>query len=170
MACWEDDLIATTERRGMLGAIVAWFLNPGFVVICRYRLSHWLRKKGRIGWGLGSFVRARTMRRYGCEISPDAEIGAGLRLCHPIGIIIGDGVRIGRNVTIYQNVTLGRPQHKVHQYPTVNDDVTIYAGAVIVGGVTVGRGAVIAANAVVTKDIPPGAVYGGIPAKRLSMA
>jgi serine acetyltransferase len=80
---------------------------------------------------------------------------------HPVGIVIGDGAVIGRNVRIYQNVTLGLTQNGVGGYPTIEDDVSIYAGAVVIGGITVGAGSVIGANAIVSRDVPAGSVVVG---------
>lgn len=84
---------------------------------------------------------------------------------HPVGIIIGDAVRIGRNVQIYQNVTIGLEESKAAageaHYPTIGDDVVIYAGAVIAGGIVVGDRSVIGANAVITRDVPADCVAFG---------
>ncbi|MXP27019.1 hypothetical protein GRI39_13370 [Altererythrobacter indicus] len=106
----------------------------------------------------------KLAKEFGIYCARLAKIGTGLTLPHPIGIVIGDGVRIGKNVTIYQNVTLGLKNRDDLIYPTVHDDVVIYAGAVIVGPVTVGARSVIAANAVVTVDVPPDSVAAGVPA------
>lgn len=80
---------------------------------------------------------------------------------HPVGIVIGDGAVIGNNVRIYQNVTLGLTENGVGGYPTIEDGVSIYAGAVVFGGITVGTGSVIGANAIVSRDVPPNSVVFG---------
>jgi serine O-acetyltransferase len=67
------------------------------------------------------------------EIRSETAIGKGLRLPHPIGIVINSNVKIGDNCSIFQNVTLGSNKHK-KDTPIICNNVTIYAGAVIVGG------------------------------------
>jgi serine O-acetyltransferase len=76
-----------------------------------------------------------------------------IEIPHPTGVVIGRGTTVGRNVRIFQNVTLGSSRRG--DYPTIGDDVTIYAGAVISGDITIGSGSIIGANAVVTTDVPP---------------
>lgn len=107
-------------------------------------------------------LQARALRSAGAEISPFARIGPGLCLMHSTGIVIGPSVRIGSGLRIYQNVTLG--DGSTPGQPVVGDDVTIGAGACVLGGVVVGDRAVIGANAVVTKDVPADHVATGAPA------
>ena len=82
-----------------------------------------------------------------------------------VGIIIGDRVRLGREVRIYQNVTIGLTENTVGataaQYPTVDDGVIIYAGAVNAGGIVVGARSIVGANAIVTKNVPPDSIAYG---------
>lgn len=109
-------------------------------------------------------LRAFLQKRLCCQI-PSRHYRT-VRFPHPVGIVIGDGVRIGNEVRIYQNVTLGLLENTpastaVDQYPILEDGVIVYAGAVIAGAVTIGAGSVIGANAVITKDVPPGSVAFG---------
>lgn len=106
-----------------------------------------------------------SIQRIACCQIPSRFLDT-VKFPHPIGIVIGDGVRIGKDVRIYQNVTIGllenTPSSEASDlYPTIGDDVIIYAGAVLAGAITVGAGAVIGANAVITKDVPPGSVAFG---------
>jgi len=93
-----------------------------------------------------------------------SDIGLGLPrtifLPHPMGIVIHGGARIGDNVVVGHQVTIGGRDF-AGSAPHIEDGVYIGAGAKILGGVRVGRGATVGANAVVTKDVPPGAVVVG---------
>lgn len=80
---------------------------------------------------------------------------------HPYGIIIHSKARIGQRVVIMQQVTIGGRNLGINEAPIIEDDVYIGAGARILGNVRVGHNAVIGANAVVTKDVPPGATVVG---------
>jgi serine O-acetyltransferase len=102
--------------------------------------------------------------RTGIDIHPGAMIGRHFFIDHGTGVVIGETTVIGDNVRIYQGVTLGASSIKdssalrgVKRHPTVEDDVTIYAGAKILGGQTViGAGSVIGGNVWLTESVPPG--------------
>lgn len=102
-------------------------------------------------------------RKHSLIISGMAQIGEGLLMPHPIAIVVGKAI-IGNRCTIFQQVTIGQKNNK---WPIIGDDVTIYPGAKIIGDITIGDGAVIGAGAVVLKDVPGGAIVGGVPAKVL---
>jgi serine O-acetyltransferase len=80
---------------------------------------------------------------------------------HPYGIIIHEASDIGRRVTIMQQVTLGGKNLGVNEAPVIEDDVYIGAGAKVLGAVHIGRGAIVGANAVVTRDVPAHATVVG---------
>lgn len=102
----------------------------------------------------------------GVDIHPGASIGEGFFMDHATGVVIGETCIIGKNVTLYQGVTLGAksfPRDKdgklikgIQRHPVVEDGVTIYAGATILGRITIGSKTVIGGNVWVTEDIPPG--------------
>lgn len=140
--------------------------SPGAHVVTRYRIRAALRRKKGLG-RLARWLDFRSAKQFSCYISGASRCGPGLRLPHPTGVVVGDGVTIGRDVTIYQNVTLGSSAAGRDAYPTVGDGVTIFANAIVFGKVVIGRGAIIAAGAVVMKDVADGAIVGGNPAREL---
>ena len=123
---------------------------------------------GRTRRAVGAWASRSLRREFGCFVHPKARIGPGLRLPHPNGIVIGAGARIGARCTIYHQVTLGGARSGDGggaNYPRIGDEVTLFAGAKLIGGVEVGSAAVIGANALVNRDVPPRHAAGGVPAK-----
>ena len=100
----------------------------------------------------------------GVDIHPGARIGRRFFIDHGTGVVIGETCEIGDNVRLYQGITLGARSPRrgeslrgVKRHPTIEDDVTIYAGATILGGdVVIGRGSVIGGNVWLTESVPPG--------------
>jgi serine O-acetyltransferase len=102
----------------------------------------------------------------GVEIHPAARIGADFFIDHGSGVVIGETTEIGDRVTIYQGVTLGGVGFEGgKRHPTVGDDVTLGAGAKLLGPIRVGDGAKVGANTVVLEDVPPGATVVGNPGR-----
>src|SRR5690606_21783924 len=139
-----------------------------FRVLLNHRLGKYFYfKRGKIYSLIAKRYKYVLISKRGCDISYNATIGKNLKLPHPTGIVIGDGVRIGDNVKIWHQVTLGshgKPNQPL-AYPIVENGVKIYPGAKVIGSVTVGENAVIGANAVVNIDVPKGATAVGIPCK-----
>ena len=140
------------------------FSYPCLVAISIYRLAHELFEQGIP-------LIPRMMTEYahsitGIDIHPGARIGKGFFIDHGTGVVIGETCEIGNNVKLYQGVTLGAlsfPKDErgkiirgVKRHPTIEDDVTIYAGATILGGQTIiGKGSVVGGNVWLTHSIPP---------------
>lgn len=158
------DLLANTGRQGRLGAVAAYLFEPSFATVLKHRWAQALYRRGleRSAKLLWRWNVATTA----CHLHLDAQIGPGLVLPHPTGVVVGAGARIGAGVTLYQHTTVGRSR-RAERYPVIGDGVVVYPGAVIVGPVTVGRGAVIGAGAVVLHDVPERAVVAGNPAQVL---
>jgi serine O-acetyltransferase len=95
----------------------------------------------------------------GCDIA--FRPPRSLIMPHPYGIVIHPAVVMGEGVVLLHQVTLGA-RNVDDRAPVIEDDVFIGAGAKVLGGVRVGRGCIIGANAVVTRDIPPGSTVIGI--------
>lgn len=135
--------------------------------------SHTLRRLGfvlaggKIGRGSAIHMSVRYFKPAGIEIGSDSIIGFGSFLDGRDSLIIGNHVDIASNVQIYNS------EHDIHSEkfePTtgsveIGDYVFIGPGSIILPQVKIGRGAIIAAGAVVTKDIPDFAIVGGVPAK-----
>jgi serine O-acetyltransferase len=102
----------------------------------------------------------------GIEIHPGASIGRRVFIDHGMGIVIGETAEIGDDTTLYHGVTLGGTSwNKGKRHPTLGRNVVVGAGAKILGPLTVGDGAKVGSNAVVVRDVPPGATAVGIPAR-----
>ncbi len=139
---------------------------PGALAIVHYRLAHLLH-------GLGAPLVARIISdvahsRTGIDIHPGAHIDEGFFIDHGTGVVIGETAVIGKRVRLYQAVTLGARslpanadgvlRRGLARHPIVEDDVTIYAGATVLGRVTIGAGSVIGGNVWLTASVPPGSV------------
>lgn len=138
-----------------------------FPYVVWLRVEQCLRRGGWIKrfWGAVFYVIYRHYEfKYGIHANPNIEIGAGLLVVHGEGVHL-NCERIGANLTIYQGVTLGIQDGKC---PIVEDDVTIYPNAVIVGGVRLGKGCVVGALSYVSHDVPDGVTVVGAPAHAIS--
>jgi serine O-acetyltransferase len=137
---------------------------PYVTAIATHRIAHELyaRDVPLIPRIMAECAHART----GIDIHPGATIGRNFFIDHGTGVVIGETTIIGDNVKIYQGTTLGALSFRRDErgriikggkrHPTIEDNVTIYAEATILGDVTIGRGAVIGGNTWVKESIPPG--------------
>jgi serine O-acetyltransferase len=134
---------------------------PGVAAIAVHRIAHHLycRRVPLLPRMMSELVHSRT----GIDIHPGATIGQSFFIDHGTGVVIGETSKIGNRVKLYQGVTLGahsvksRERQRGQRHPTIEDDVTVYAGATILGGDTViGRGSTIGGNVWLTRGVPPG--------------
>jgi serine O-acetyltransferase len=137
---------------------------PGFHAMLFHRVAHCLWGSG-FKW-LGRIVSHVGRWLTGIEIHPGAVVGRRFFIDHGMGVVIGETAEIGDDCTLYHGVTLGGTTwNKGKRHPTLGKSVVIGAGAKILGPIIVGDGAKIGSNAVVVKDVPPGATAIGIPAR-----
>jgi serine O-acetyltransferase len=130
---------------------------PGVEAIMVYRIAHelWVRGIAMIPRMMSEYIHGKT----GIDIHPGADIGDSFFIDHGTGVVIGETAVIGANVKLYQGVTLGalsvqKELANSKRHPTIEDDVTIYAGATILGGKTVvGRGSIIGGNVWLTESV-----------------
>jgi serine O-acetyltransferase len=158
-----EDIAAALERDPAAKSkveIVACY--SGLHAVWMYRLNHWL-------WDHNWRVLARWLSQVarwltGIEIHPAALIGRRVFIDHGMGVVIGETTIVGDDVTLYQGVTLGgtgKEQGKRH--PTVASNVTIGAGAKVLGNITVGENCRIGAGSVVLQDVPDNSTVVGVP-------
>ena len=139
---------------------------PGVIALGFHRAGHWLWD-GRL-YFLARMTNHLARFLTAIDIHPAAKIGRNFFIDHGF-TVIGETAEIGDDVTIYQSVTLGGTNPSAGEggkrHPTLRDRVVIGSGAQVLGPVEIGEGAKVGANAVVTKDVAPGATVVGIPAK-----
>ena len=144
---------AEKRKCSLVSAIYLWLKYDEFKCLVNYRLKS---TKMSLFCKILSFVE----KRHNLYIYAD-YIGGGFMPFHAFSTII-HAKKLGRNCTVFQNVTIG---YNGGGKPTLGDNVTIYAGAVVIGGVDIGDNVEIGANAVVTKNIPANCIVAGVPAK-----
>lgn len=147
------------------------FSYPTIEAITAHRVAHLLfsEQVPMIPRIISEYAHSRT----GVDIHPGARIGERFFLDHGTGVVIGETSEIGNNVKMYQGVTLGALSVRRSEFdgelppkrhPTLQDNVTIYAGATILGGATViGKNSVIGGNVWIVKSVPPGSKIFGRP-------
>src|ERR1017187_187458 len=137
---------------------------PGLHALVMHRRAHWCRIQG-LHW-LARFISNLARFLTGIEIHPGATIGRRVFIDHGMGVVVGETAVIGDDCTLCHGVTLGGTSwNKGKRHPTLENGVVIGAGAKVLGPITIGEGAKIGSNAVVVRNVPPGASAVGIPAR-----
>ena len=155
-AAYEGDPAAISNEEIILA-------YPGIEAIAVQRLAHLLYRQhvALIPRIMTEWVHNKT----GIDIHPGAEIGPHFFIDHGTGVVIGETAIIGKHVKIYQGVTLGakhfpkdakgRVVKGNKRHPNIEDGVTIYAGATILGDVTIGKDSIIGGNVWLLESVPP---------------
>ncbi len=157
VAAYEGDPAAPSASEAI-------FCYPGVAALTSHRIAHELYRL-RVPL-IPRIISEHAHSTTGIDIHPGATIGEKVFIDHGTGVVIGETCIIGDRVRIYQGVTLGaksfpldehgNPIKGIDRHPIIEDDVTIYSGATILGRVTVGRGSVIGGNVWLTRSVPAG--------------
>lgn len=141
---------------------------PGLKAIAIHRIAHELytMKVPLIPRMMNEIAHSET----GIDIHPGAKIGKRFFIDHGTGVVIGETTVIGENVKIYQGVTLGAISFStdengnvvkgIKRHPNIEDNVTIYAEATLLGNITIGKGSIIGGNTWIKEDVPAGTLVG----------
>lgn len=146
------------------GALEVLLLYQGVHALILHRFAHWFYRHRMffIARLISQISRFFTL----IEIHPGAQLGHGILIDHGCGVVIGETTVVGDNCTIYQGVTLGGVgTQKGKRHPTLGNNVTVGAGAKILGSFEVGDNCTIAANAVLLKPLEDNVTAVGIPAR-----
>ncbi|HCD42573.1 MAG TPA: serine O-acetyltransferase [Lachnoclostridium sp.] len=163
------DITAVKERdpaaRSKLEVLL---LYQGVHALIWHRFAHWFyqHKMFFLARFISQLARFFTL----IEIHPGAQLGHGILIDHGSGVVIGETTVVGDNCTIYQGVTLGGVGlNKGKRHPTLGNNVTVGAGARILGSFKVGDNCTIAANAVLLKQLESNVTAVGIPARPIKI-
>ena len=138
------------------------FCYPVVNTMVHYRVAHQLHKMGVPV--IPRIITEQAHSKTGIDIHPGAQIGEYFSIDHGTGVVIGETTIIGSHVTLYQGVTLGAKSFKydeegnmlnVPRHPIIEDNVTIYSNASILGRITIGHDSVIGGNIWLTHSVPP---------------
>ena len=159
-----EDIKAIFERDPAARSIWEVLLYAGLHAILWHRISHFLYQNKF--YFLARLI-SQTVRFFsGIEIHPGAKIKKGFFIDHGMGVVIGETTEIGDNVTLFQAVTLGGTgKEKGKRHPTIGSNVTIAAGAKVLGNIKIGDNVVIGAGSVVVKDVPSDSTVVGVPGR-----
>jgi hypothetical protein len=142
------------------------FCYPGFRAICNYRIAHQLYLLG-VPF-IPRMITEMAHSETGIDIHPGAQIGYYFSIDHGTGTVIGETSVIGNHVRIFQGVSLageklppdenGNAIRGVARHPILDDYVTVYSNATLLGRIHVGKGATVCGNVWITEDVPAGEI------------
>ncbi len=149
------------------GRFLRKILNISFWIILNYRISNFFYYKNlfvisKVFWFINRIV-------FTVDIDPGAKLAGGLKLIHPMCIVVGREVNSLGRLTLYQSTTLGgsNNQEEIHngiliRQPYIYDNVVIYTSSVVIGPIVIGENSIISTNSTVTKDVTGNSVVFGV--------
>jgi serine O-acetyltransferase len=157
------------ERPTWRGVLMRCLSNPGMTASVILRAQQMAMRKNRVR--LAYLLRTIGMVLVSADFVPGMDVGPGLMMPHPCGVVIGNGLKVGANVTFGGGVTAGVKAPDVVEggYPVICDGAIVLANAVLAGPVTVGEHAQVGANSVVLSDVADHAVVFGVPARKVGV-
>ena len=150
---WNDTISEGTNRKA-----VKRFMKAN-------RLYH---KGGKLSMLVAMLINNKNIKKYNCEIYPQATIGDGFYIPHCVGIVVGSTTVLGKNCTLYPNVVFGArispsgEAPKGRRHALVGDNCIFGANSSIIGDITIGNNVTVGAGAVVTKNVPDNAIVVGV--------
>jgi serine O-acetyltransferase len=158
------------EEPSWPGVLMRCLSNPGMIASVILRAQQMAMRRGRVRTAY--LLRTVGMILVSADFVPGMDIGPGLMMAHPNGVVIGNGLKVGANVSFGGGVTAGVKQPDASPdedgYPVICDGAIVLAHAVLVGPVRVGMHAQIGANSVLLADAPDYAVMFGMPARKVA--
>lgn len=158
----QDYQAFTKQSYRLLPCLLRLLKNVELRILFFFRMTQVSKGVASIVW---QFCLKRYKKNYGIEL-PCLKVSGGLRLIHPYGITLNKYAQIGSQVTLHKGVTIGViDQGKRKGYPIIEDQVIVFANAVICGGVKIGARSIIGPNSFVNFDVPQDAIVIGNPGK-----
>jgi serine O-acetyltransferase len=148
-------------------AVLTGASNPGIHAVILYRIASGLHRRG-LG-PLAAIVSLFNVFLTSADIDQRAEFGPGLRIYHPVGVVVHRDARVGARARLFSDVVFGLRGPKHEGAPTAGDDLRVGSGAKLLGNIKIGDRVSIGANAVVLHDVPDDHLAIGVPARNVAV-
>lgn len=147
------------QIKSLIKKVIPWEDKDKKIYKLYKKSRKWMKRNNKF---IAYYYAYKIYKKFGCDISPKAEIGKNLILPHPMGIVIGRGAKIGENVKIYQNVTIGWKYGNIEQCPKIGNNVVIYSNSTLIGNIKIGDNTIIGCNSVVLKSVEENSTCTGV--------